>query len=90
MRCTGNCSNCRICSVKITNDFLLEKNKGNLEENKGKLGEISPNSEELTPEEEKGASEAFDRPVTDLAVVDRVEYEVKKNIFGKDVVKKVR
>lgn len=90
MKCTGNCYNCHLCSVKIVNENLLEENRGRME----KISPILENDKEtfiMTEEDERGASEAFDRPIeTGLSVVEIPQYELKKNIFGKEVVKKVR
>lgn len=58
-------------------------------------GEIKGNQEKtssifsVSPEEEQGASEAFDKPVTDLAVIDAGQYEVVRK-FGKERIRKVR
>jgi len=47
----------------------------------------------LTPKEEQRASEVFDSPIEErgLSVIENVgSYEVKKSIFGKDKVVKVK
>ena len=58
---------------------------------KGKLEEISP----ISPTEEEKASEIFDSAVppteTGLSVVEDVgSYEVRKNIFGKEKVVRIK
>lgn len=69
-------------------------NRGNY----GKLGENFP----ISPEEEKGAEEAFDKPLTsseeensvklnEVAIVENAgQYEVVKTVFGKEKVRKVK
>lgn len=45
----------------------------------------------ISPEEEKGAEEAFDRPLNEVAIVENAgQYEVVRTVFGKEKVRKVK
>ena len=64
--------------------------RGEIKENRGNKEKISP----ISPSEMQGISDAFDTPSsseTGLAVVENIgEYEVVRNIFGKEKVRKVK
>lgn len=79
MRCSGNCFSCHLCSVKVVNENLLAQNQE----------PISPVP--VSEEEEHGASLAFDKPIeTGLSVVEIPQYELKRNILGKEKIKRIK
>lgn len=80
MMCNRNCANCPYCSVVITNKFLLPENQP-----KEEPVEVPEQIEEAP--EETGLVVTNNLPAAEKSVG---EYKLTKNIFGKEVVKKVK
>lgn len=82
MMCNRNCANCPYCKVIITDNFLLPENQP-----KDKTIEVPEVVEEAEVPKETELVVANNLP----AVEERIgEYKLVKNIFGKEVVKKVK